>query len=91
MDSPSTAASTRPLADRLTEPQRRHLVVLYGDGTRTLYWKMTHGAPEHRSAVALERLGLVYLEGSLISRSWGGYALTEAGAALAKGLIHDAD
>lgn len=46
------------MADRLTEPQKRHLVELWGDGMKTLYWTpRNHG--EQRCAWKLKELGLL--------------------------------
>lgn len=82
--SPDSLAATTP---RLTEPQRRHLVELYGEGDKTLYWHVTHGSPEHRCAEALRVKGLVTIEGSIIGREGGGYRLTREGCVVAEALI----
>jgi len=71
----------------LSDAQKRHLIELYGDGERVLFWHMTYGDPAHRSALALERRGLVTLEGSIIGREGGGYRLTERGREAARALM----
>lgn len=64
---------------RLSEPQRRHLVELFGDGSKPLYWHVTHGSPEYRTALVLARHGLIQREGY----SMYAYSLTESGTVFA--------
>ena len=71
---------------RLSTAQKRHLVELLGDGSKILYWHMTYCSPQHRSAVALQKKGLVKQEGSIFSRSGGGYVLTDLGREVAEAL-----
>jgi hypothetical protein len=81
------SARTKPLADRLTEPQRRHLREMVNERGKTRYWRPANQG-EQRCAMALQGLGL--LGGSSITYS-DAYYLTDAGLALARGLQKDAE
>ena len=75
---------SRPLADRLTEPQRRHLMELLNRDTgETRYWHPANSG-EYRCAYALRHMGL--LAGSAVSCN-DAYYLNEPGLAMARGLM----
>lgn len=72
---------------RLSAAQKRHLVELYGDGSKPLYWHVTPGSPEYRTARVLERHGLIEREGYSM---YAAYSLTQSGMATAVALrLHE--
>ena len=76
----------RALADRLTEPQRRHLRELVNPATgETRYWRPAN-VGERRCVAALRRMGL--LDGSDVTLM-DAYYLSETGLRLARSLVSE--